>query len=366
MTQEMSALRSSNPNSASQHHCPRLSAKVGVLPARLERCAGQTSTMSRSMGNTTQTHPQEWEEQGSAREEADWRAWAMEAKPWELISYCRVPQHMSRVFITSGTWTEHQKQTMHITLKECFAATYGILSVLKIAKPKRLLLVVDSVAAQATVNRGSPVLRMNWSVQKAILEAGRTATQLSTAWVPSAKNPADGPSRAPLEKEDWQLLPRLFKTACHRLRFHPTVDMFASETNRLLPAFFSRQPQPGARGIDALQHNWGVLQDQGERLWMNPPFSLLGIVLDKVESECSQPVLLVTPDWPTRSWWSRLQTMTRDKWQLPPAAIYSRGGASRQPEEAPRWSTTVRLVGPSPCNRAEAPWTQRTSTSASG
>ena len=75
------------------------------------------------------------------------------------------------------------------------------------------------------------------------------------------------------------------------------VDVFASARNALLPMFWSRSPAPGSAGTDAFCQDWSALN-----LWMNPPFGLMGRILQKATEEKAVATLVV-PAWKSRPWW---------------------------------------------------------------
>ena len=74
-----------------------------------------------------------------------------------------------------------------------------------------------------------------------------------------------------------------------------TMDAFSTRQNRQLKRFASWDPQPGATWTDALAHPW-----HGENLYCNPPFNMIGRVLQKVESE-GTTITLIAPLWPAQT-----------------------------------------------------------------
>eukprot|EP01012_Entosiphon_sulcatum_P003745 TRINITY_DN1130_c0_g1_i18.p2 TRINITY_DN1130_c0_g1~~TRINITY_DN1130_c0_g1_i18.p2 ORF type:complete len:412 (-),score=30.99 TRINITY_DN1130_c0_g1_i18:2438-3673(-) len=242
---------------------------------------------------------------------------------------CLIPSHMRKTFVTNGAWTSRQRQ-LHITAKEALAASYGICLTIQEARPKRLLVVTDSAATQSTLAKGSAAWKMNWAVQSAIQRMEALNIQMSAAWVASELNPADKPSRdKTYGTEDWKLHPQTFHWASKMLNVQPTVDLFASLANRQCALFYSERPQPEAVATNCLNINWGALQDQGQTLYANPPFSLLHRVLEKVQAETVHPIMLIVPHWPGMAWWPILESLKDDV----------------TPAPHPQWITEARLVG---------------------
>ncbi len=63
--------------------------------------------------------------------------------------------------------------------------------------------------------------------------------------------------------------------------------------------------------MDSFSQDWGKLP-----LWMNPPFSRLGEVVDKVrrdEAHC----IMVVPDWGWAQWHKQLMLMTQRSLIIP-------------------------------------------------
>ena len=83
-------------------------------------------------------------------------------------------------------------------------------------------------------------------------------------------------------------------------------------------------------GTDALCQDWSSLN-----LWMNPPFGLMGRILQKAAEEKAVATLVV-PAWKSRPWWPILQPR-RDEWAefvvnvrpLPRSATTFRPGQSQ-------------------------------------
>lgn len=264
-------------------------------------------------------------------------------------SQWRLPTQAARICTTSGMWTERQRRH-HITVKEGWALNHGATMAAKLLSKNAeqnavCMFLTDSIAARAAYRSGSAKPRLNWSVASGRSALAQVRAAAVLGWIPSEFNPADKPSRQPVakkDKEDWQLLPSHFRSACRQLSIMPTVDLFATAANKLLPKFYANIPQPGAMGIDALAANWARLQET-EVLWANPPFSLIQTCLEKIVREGLHPMAIVVPAWPGARWQGILQSISLKKVVIPPTSpVYLRHGVSRAPP--PNWNTEVHLV----------------------
>ena len=84
----------------------------------------------------------------------------------------------------------------------------------------------------------------------------------------------------------------------------PQVDLFASVHTDKLRKFCSLYPSPAAMNRDAFSINWGRFS-LGYAL---PPVVVLMRVLQKVRKERAR-LILITPNWPVRPWYSVILNM---------------------------------------------------------
>ena len=80
---------------------------------------------------------------------------------------------------------------------------------------------------------------------------------------------------------------------------HPTIDAFANEANHVLPTFWTES-------CDAFNKAWS-----DKVLWMNPPWSKLNEVINKLVMEQAKGIL-IAPIWKREPWWMMLETITID------------------------------------------------------
>lgn len=75
-------------------------------------------------------------------------------------------------------------------------------------------------------------------------------------------------------------------------RYGPlTIDLFATAENACCGGLFYKFPSPGGTGVDDMSVDW-----RGDNAWANPPFNLVGLVIDKIVREGAS-VTLVAPRW---------------------------------------------------------------------
>ena len=112
--------------------------------------------------------------------------------------------------------------------------------------------------------------------------------------------------------------------------FVPARDAFCNELNK-----------PFKRLAD---DEWAVKWDK--RLWINPPFYLLGEVVQKRKGDRTQAILIV-PLWDSKPWWKDVLAMTVDSIRLPhhvkPYARDDTGPLQQRP-----WPTVAFLVDGGP------------------
>ena len=136
------------------------------------------------------------------------------------------------------------------------------------------------------------------------------ARLVGVAWVASADNPADGPSRSSPARntptpamagqragvmDDWGLT----AAAVHRLEseFGPfSVDAFASAQSAVVPRFWTANS-------DAFVQSW-----RGEHLWLVPPLRLVHRALVQLAAAQASGVVVV-PEWAAQPWWPLLCEM---------------------------------------------------------
>ena len=102
---------------------------------------------------------------------------------------------------------------------------------------------------------------------------------------------------------EWSLDRTIYDRGIHHLGLQPTIDLFASRLNYKIKPFISYQPDPEAKIVNAFTVSW-----QPYLFYAFPPFSIISLVLQKIQREKSTGIL-VAPKWPTQPWWPVLMRM---------------------------------------------------------
>jgi len=195
----------------------------------------------------------------------------------------------------------------------------------------------DSMVALGVLQaQSSPSIALmdEYRLLHAVLE--ELNVELRHEYIQSALNVwADRLSRE-VDSTDWSLAPAAYRRLDAQYGPH-SVDLFATELNTRCVRFYSKDLTPGALGANALHFNWA-----GENAWANPPFNLLGAVLDKVIRE-QLTATVVAPVWKAQPWWARALEACVEWQMLPPAEGVYRGAPSpaTRPTASPFWRTAV-------------------------
>lgn len=162
----------------------------------------------------------------------------------------------------------------------------------------------DNTTSLACIrNQGSRYQELTDVARGILLAAARHNIWLATEFVPGIQNvEADHLSRWFFQDPaGYQLHPLVLQEI--QRRWGPlSIDLFASEANRLLPRFFSWGYAETAEGTDAFRQQWP------ERALAHPPPNLIGRVLQKVLRDRVRNLILIVPSW-RQAWWPTLQTL---------------------------------------------------------
>ncbi len=199
---------------------------------------------------------------------------------------------------TNGKWSATER-LLHINILELKAAFLGLKSLLKNHRAITVALNMDNSTAVAYVNhkRGThslPLLELtlelwDWCIQRDLFIIahhlpGRTNIQ------------AHLESREFLDNSDWMINPTIVKAFLTNCR----TDLFASRLTRQLTDFIIWRPDPEAQHSDAFTVNW-----KGLAGYAFPPFNLVPMVLNKVQSDQTE-IVLIAPVWQAQPWWPLL------------------------------------------------------------
>lgn len=191
------------------------------------------------------------------------------------------------------------RKGLHINLLELGAVRLGLLSFVDfLRQPETIVrLKVDSMVAMHTINalssRSEAVMNELRRLHAVCKHLGVT---LRAEYLPSALNLwADRLSRT-RDSTDWSLRVAAFRYLDGLYGPH-TIDLFASAENKKCGRYYSKLPAPYSCGVDAMAHSWA-----SENAWANPPFNLIGPVVQKIIRDRAT-VTLVAPRWRSQPWW---------------------------------------------------------------
>jgi hypothetical protein len=145
---------------------------------------------------------------------------------------------------------------------------------------------------------GSPKVACQEVAEDILRECIQRRIRLVPLWVPREFNQiADFMSKI-RDTSDWQLARRWVHALDSRFGEHE-IDRFANNSNVVVRSgrFCSRWWCPGTMGVNALLMSW-----RGYNNWCNPPFMLVGDVIEHLLFDQSVATVIV-PYWPGHCWW---------------------------------------------------------------
>jgi hypothetical protein len=223
-------------------------------------------------------------------------------------------------FSTSGRWGK-EDECSEQAHRESTGTVRAFESFLGKLQGKTILHLTDCTPVANAMNAGSKnslILHRNaislWKL------CARWSLHTVSQWIPGDRMVelgVDELSRdSTIDVHDVRVKDEVWREALHLaaangMSLH--VDWFADPHNTKLPRFWSREPCPGAEGIDALKAiSWGrrlcslCKEDHDHGAWLFPPPPLMPLVVAKLKAERAHGVLL-TPFRPDSVWWGALQ-----------------------------------------------------------
>ena len=206
----------------------------------------------------------------------------------------------------NGRWAI-EEQGMNINCLELKAIQLALQSFIPLyGKCEHIRVMSDNTTAISYINKkgGTHCMTLNdlaVNIWEYCLDKG---IHISAAHIPGKHNVlADIASREFRDAAEWKLCPEIFSRLVTKFG-RPDIDLFASRLNHQLPTYVSWQPDPDSSFIDAFQMSW-----KGKFIYAFPPFSMIWPVLSKIRRDQVHTALIVTPDWPTQSWYTALKKM---------------------------------------------------------
>ena len=220
----------------------------------------------------------------------------------------------ARKFKTGGRWGP-QEQDQDINYLELKAVFFALQSCCRDVYDTHILIHSDNTTTVVGINKQGSTHSNNCNdiTREIWLWAKERSCWLSSTHCAGKLNTeADMASRIFNDSTEWSLSKTLFKQICQQFG-QPTIDMFASRLNYQIEPYCAWQPDPFAQTIDSFTLHWGNY----ELIYVFPPFSIIGRVLQKITSDKATAVIIV-PHWPTQPWFSRLRCMLLE----PPRIIH--------------------------------------------
>lgn len=204
---------------------------------------------------------------------------------------------------TNGHWSTQESEE-HINYLELKAGFLSLQSLTDNVINCHIRLYMDNTVAVAYINNFGGKIESLHKLSKEIwLWCITRQIWLSAAHVAGKENIiADKLSRKLNEDMEWKLNPTIFKEI--ELKYGEViVDLFASRYNCQKQCYVSFLPDKNAMAIDAFSLNWNNIN---KLIYMFPPFSLLGKVVQKIHTDKVETALVVAPVWRTQVWFPRL------------------------------------------------------------
>jgi hypothetical protein len=209
----------------------------------------------------------------------------------------------------SRTWPLDMAQSLHINLKEMLACVDVVLSLVKKYQWRDLclrVLVDNMVCLWYLQKQGGKKDLLAKAAASLHLELAKRNITLTTQYVPSKENSwADFESRRELSGSDRMVHPAVFKQLQDLFCYRVQMDAFASKFNKQVDQYISRFADHLAQGVDFFSMASTL---RGWKLWANPPFAMLGAVIESVRLN-KLSMMLCIPWWPARPWFSLLAPM---------------------------------------------------------
>ena len=243
----------------------------------------------------------------------------------------------TQVMTMQNVWSR-QEVAQHITKREAIATAKAAQIILpKLHGGDHLLIRTDASSTHWCWTKGSKNQEMNQAITPMWQALQRQSVHTTAEHIRGQHNHlADHLSRHH-DPKNYRLNPSVFRAMCHRFKFQPQVDLFASHKNKQLPRYCSWHHD----GHRLNQGNaWDIPWTKPS--WINPPWELITQVLRKIQTDHTT-ALVCLPYWKSASWWRTLLEL-----QVTPPIILANQPLYQDPEgtpmPTPRWATLCCIV----------------------
>ena len=205
-----------------------------------------------------------------------------------------------------GRWTTEEAKN-HINYLELLACFLALKSYASKVSCTHIKFYMDNQTAISYVNNMGGITSVqcdnlansiwSWCIARNIW--------LTACHVPGISNAADILSRKFDDQIEWMLSKSVFDQLTLKWGM-PEIDLFASRLNKQVAAYCSYRPDPGASYVNAFSISWHDFY-----AFINPPFSLFGRCLQKIQQE-EASCMVIAPIWTTQVWFPVLMDLLID------------------------------------------------------
>ena len=206
---------------------------------------------------------------------------------------------------TGGRWTPSEA-LFHINYLELKAILMGLRSLCGNMANCHIKILSDNQTAVAYIRNmgGTHSTTCNQITRDILLWCKDRNIVLTIAHLPGHLNVlADKASREFKDNIEWGLDSGCYVMLTNKWG-NSQIDMFASRLNHKIDKYVSWKPDPSAYAVDAFSIDWNKF----DLIYCFPPFSLIGKVLQKLQSHQTTAIIIV-PQWKTQFWYPMLLKM---------------------------------------------------------
>jgi len=210
----------------------------------------------------------------------------------------------------SDYWSPEELR-LDITTREAIALERVLLTFPDIVRDAWVDALVDNQAVIAAWHHhGGRSPSLNTVLKRLFFTTVKFNISLHLLYIPTDKNPADGPSRR-LSNMDSKLHPHLWEVVQNHFGGYNghSIDLMALDSNtmtdlegRRLP-HFTPQPSPESSGVNVFAQDLSVGVPLLERPYVFPPVSLVGVVLRLLEGHKRSCTFVTLDVYPKKYWW---------------------------------------------------------------
>ena len=219
---------------------------------------------------------------------------------------------------TFGFWSQKESK-LHVNILELKAVLFLFQCFFRQSSNCSILIRTDSSTVVAYINKqgGSCSARLCSIALKLWEFCIQRNIMIKAVHVPGIYNSeADALSRMPSNDHSYSLSQEVFDIIQSNLLFSLTLDCFASRLNYKLPTYFSWNHDPMSSMVNAFSVKWP------SNIYIFPPLPLINKVISKIISDAVNEGLLITPFWPSSSWFSSLlHLLIASPFLLPPGYV---------------------------------------------